>query len=186
MPAYERVGVYTAVETPTVCACSQADSAVATPAHYPLRPPHCPHSGQLAGSVGFPTCSISPAPRRGALSSSTCLRTSPIEHPIPQSFQLPAGEAVGRFDGLLLDEVQVAVCVAPRMTQHQSLLASTNYLSLFPLHLVCLRVLRTILVCIAPVLGPSLLWIFLVLHAVQLGVAVLHRAEELGEDWSGV
>ena len=123
----------------------------------------CTHSSQqranLPVSVGFPIRAFSPPPRSELFPVPFAFAFPTIEQPIPQSFlRAPV-------DPLLRNDVQVDFRVALRSTRDRSLLASTSNLSLLPLPLVRLRDLGRILVEIAPVVGPSLMEIFLLLHA---------------------
>ena len=136
--------------------------------HSGMRMHFCQQRAQLTVSVGYPIRTFFPPPRSELFHFPIAFAFPTIEHPIPQSFLRAPGEDVRSFDPLLRNDVQVAFRVALRTTRDRSLLASTFHLSLFPLHLACLGELGTILVGIAPVVGPSLVWILLLLHALQL------------------
>ena len=142
-----------------------------------IRRHSCENRAQLARTLGFSTRAYSPPPRTVPISHPLACPLPPIENPFQQSFLLARGEDGRSFDRLLRDDVHVAGCVPLRSTRDRSLLALTYHLFLFALRLFCLSKLGSIVGGIAAVVGPSLLWIFLLVNALQRRVAVLQRGK---------
>ena len=151
--------------------------------HFEIRMHFCLQRTHLGVPFEYPTLSISFAPGSVPFRLPLDFAFTTIEHPIPQSFLLAPCEDVRTFDPLLRNDVQVAFRVALLITGHRSLLAWTSNLSLFPQHLVRLGELGKILVGIAQALGPSVVCIFYLLHAVQLPLLCISpRTRHLGGD----